>query len=223
MLSWLMSLDICYPLYMVQETYLLLCYIKLWLWLSLCFANYSLLLRCCWLLRIFLLQTWQSLISSCAPSPCPSPWWSCCTHTGPGGTTWYTTNITYSSHNIHYQGIFCKLMGATQNTCVFFSTFSIALIAIDRYFFIVHSPNIQISIIQALFLSLMSFMVSALLASPLFLVTHLTELPSLTSNKSLFYCFEDWTTHTYKQVYALVCLVTQYLGPCMVVMLAYVR
>ena len=114
-------------------------------------------------------------------------------------------------------------MGATQNTCVFFSTFSIALIAIDRYFFIVHSPNIQISIIQALFLSLMSFLVSALLASPLFLVTHLTELPSLTSNKSLFYCYEDWMSHTYKQVYALVCLVTQYLGPCMVVMLAYVR
>ena len=82
-------------------------------------------------------------------------------------------------------------MGATQSTCVFFSTFSIALIAVDRYIFILYSPRTQITITQALLFSLMSFLVSALLASPLFMVTHLIELPSLVSRTTFLYCYED--------------------------------
>ena len=114
-------------------------------------------------------------------------------------------------------------MGATQSTCVFFSTFSIALIAVDRYIFILYSPRTQITITQALLFSLMSFLVSALLASPLFMVTHLIELPSLVSRTTFLYCYEDWLSHTHRKMYALVCLLTQYLGPCVVVGVAYGR
>ena len=39
----------------------------------------------------------------------------------------------------------CKLIGTTQATCVFFSAFSIVLIAVDRYLFIVHPTSTQIS------------------------------------------------------------------------------
>ena len=43
------------------------------------------------------------------------------------------------------QEVMCKLLGATQNCCVFFSSFSILLIAVDRYIFIVHPTTGQIS------------------------------------------------------------------------------
>ena len=46
------------------------------------------------------------------------------------------------------QEILCKLIGATQSTCVFFSSFSILLIAMDRYLFIVRPMGCQISIKQ---------------------------------------------------------------------------
>ena len=39
----------------------------------------------------------------------------------------------------------CKLIGTTQATCVFFSGFSILLIAVDRYIFIVRPSSTQIS------------------------------------------------------------------------------
>ena len=39
----------------------------------------------------------------------------------------------------------CKLVGTTQASCVFFSSFSILLIAVDRYMFIVHPTATQIS------------------------------------------------------------------------------
>ena len=44
--------------------------------------------------------------------------------------------------------ILCKLIGTTQATCVFFSSFSIVLIAVDRYLFILHPTNTQISTVQ---------------------------------------------------------------------------
>ena len=39
----------------------------------------------------------------------------------------------------------CKLIGTTQASCVFFSAFSIVLIAVDRFIFIVHPTSTQIS------------------------------------------------------------------------------
>ena len=39
----------------------------------------------------------------------------------------------------------CKLIGTTQASCVFFSAFSIVLIAVDRFLFIVHPTSTQIS------------------------------------------------------------------------------
>ena len=46
------------------------------------------------------------------------------------------------------QEILCKLIGSSQSTCVFFSSFSILLIAIDRYLFIVRPAGRQISVNQ---------------------------------------------------------------------------
>ena len=53
----------------------------------------------------------------------------------------------YTQYNMFSppQEVMCKLLGATQNCCVFFSSFSILLIAVDRYIFIVHPTTGQIS------------------------------------------------------------------------------
>ena len=48
-------------------------------------------------------------------------------------------------HQHHDQEILCKLAGIIQSTCVFFSSFSIALIALDRFLFIKHPTGVQIS------------------------------------------------------------------------------
>ena len=45
------------------------------------------------------------------------------------------------------QEIMCKLVGTSQATCVFLSSFSILLIAIDRYLFIVHPTWPQVIIV----------------------------------------------------------------------------
>ena len=59
-------------------------------------------------------------------------------------------NFHFQFLNIYFQEILCKLAGIIQSTCIFFSSFSILLIAIDRYFFIVHPTGNQISIKQVL-------------------------------------------------------------------------
>ena len=49
-----------------------------------------------------------------------------------------------------FQTMVCKLFGITQSSCVFFSSFSILLIAVDRYLFIVHPSARQISTAQVI-------------------------------------------------------------------------
>ena len=115
------------------------------------------------------------------------------------------------------------MSGTTQATCVFFSSFSIVMIAVDRYIFIVRSTSTQISINQAFLLSLMSLVLSAILSSPLFIITKLDLEHSLLSDKTFSFCYESWGHSHNKLVYTLACLLTQYLGPCVVVGVAYLR
>ena len=46
------------------------------------------------------------------------------------------------------QGVLCQLTSASQSTFVFFSSLSVTLIAVDRFLFIIHPKNYQISIRQ---------------------------------------------------------------------------
>ena len=67
----------------------------------------------------------------------------------------------------------CKVLGSFQATFVFFSTFSILLIAVDRYRFIVHPSKSQISISMAVIMSVTTFILSMLISAPLYLMTEL--------------------------------------------------
>ena len=98
----------------------------------------------------------------------------------------------------------CKLVGTTQASCVFFSSFSILLIAVDRYLFIVHPTATQIStkqvapnlnqfvsnfVLQAFLLSFVTLFISTFLSSPLFFLTKLDVKKTL-MGETYSYCYE---------------------------------
>ena len=83
----------------------------------------------------------------------------------------------------------CKLIGTTQATCVFFSGFSILLIAVDRYIFIVRPSSTQISTKQAFILSFVTLFISTFLSSPLFFLTKLDVKETL-MDETYSYCYE---------------------------------
>ena len=66
--------------------------------------------------------------------------------------------------------ILCKMIGTIQASCVFFSSFSILLVALDRYRFILHPSQTQLSNTQAFLASGLAFLLSATLSTPLFVI-----------------------------------------------------
>ncbi|XP_023334629.1 neuropeptide F receptor [Eurytemora carolleeae] len=121
------------------------------------------------------------------------------------------------------QEVLCKMMGTSQSTCIFFSAFSIVLIAVDRYQFIVNSTEVQISILQAGFLSLFSFLLSVILSLPVFFFTKLEVKLNFVSKEELSYCYEDWSSTTVRLSYTVTCFTCQYLIPSIIVGFAYYR
>ena len=104
-------------------------------------------IRWCWQQGTCSSRRWRCRTSCSARSACLSLLSTSSPTIGPSARTWF--GIEWSSRKWpRLQAILCKLIGAIQSTCVFFSSFSILLIACDRYFFIVHPTGSQISIKQ---------------------------------------------------------------------------
>ena len=86
--------------------------------------------------------------------------------------------------------ILCKLIGTIQASCVFFSSFSILLIALDRYRFILHSTKTQLSNTQAFLASGLAFVLATTLSSPLLFITKLEFRKNIFTDKYFSYCYE---------------------------------
>jgi hypothetical protein len=97
------------------------------------------------------------------------------------------------------------------------------LIAIDRYFFIVHSTSTQIDTAQAFLLSGVSLGISIILSFPLFSLTRLEVNYSLLTETAYSYCYEGWEAEYGRLPYSSTCLLIQYLIPSAIVALAYTR
>ena len=91
-------------------------------------------------------------------------------------------------------GILCKLIGTIQTSCVFFASFSILLVAVDRNRFIVHPTKFQLSNQMAVLASLFALTLSVLLSTPVFLITDLKTRRNVISGEYMSYCYEvgDW-------------------------------
>ena len=86
--------------------------------------------------------------------------------------------------------ILCKMMGTIQAICVFYSSFSILLVSLDRYRFILLSSKTQLSNNQAFLASGLAFLLSATLSSPLFLLTKLKTRTNPFTEQHFSFCYE---------------------------------
>ena len=86
--------------------------------------------------------------------------------------------------------ILCKMIGTIQTSCCFFSSFSILLVALDRYRFILHPSKTQLSNTQAFMASGLAFLLSATLSTPIFVITKLKIRKNLFTDKYLSFCYE---------------------------------
>ena len=61
----------------------------------------------------------------------------------------FSKQFHYRSHQILFvQYLLCKSIGVIQSTCIFFSTYSVVLIAVDRFLFVIRPCSVQISTLQ---------------------------------------------------------------------------
>ncbi|XP_023335731.1 neuropeptide F receptor isoform X2 [Eurytemora carolleeae] len=112
--------------------------------------------------------------------------------------------------------LLCKSIGIIQSTCIFFSTFSVVLIAVDRFLFVIRPCSVQISTTQALGLSLFSLVCSVAISSPIFIFTDLT---SYFNDDTV--CEDTWETSEDRLIYATACALLQYVLPLIIVLIAY--
>ena len=94
--------------------------------------------------------------------------------------------------------ILCKMIGTIQASCVFFSSFSILLVALDRYRFILHPSQTQLSNTQAFLASCLAFLLSVTLSTPIFVITKLKIRKTPFTDKYFSFCYEvSWTLKDY--------------------------
>ena len=87
-------------------------------------------------------------------------------------------------------GILCKMIGSVQASCIFFSSFSILLVALDRYRFILHRGKTQLSSAQAFSSSGFGFLLSITLSAPIFVITKVKIRRNLLTDDYSSFCYE---------------------------------
>ncbi|KAJ1525272.1 hypothetical protein ONE63_010096 [Megalurothrips usitatus] len=116
----------------------------------------------------------------------------------------------------------CKMLGTLQALSIFVSTISITAIALDRYQVIVYPTGNNIQKVGAIVISVMIWVVSLLLASPLFVFRKL-DVHQVMDIGTVPYCFEDWPIQNGRAYYSVFSLIFQYVFPIVIVTLAYSR
>ncbi|XP_021368412.1 neuropeptide Y receptor type 1-like [Mizuhopecten yessoensis] len=113
--------------------------------------------------------------------------------------------------------IVCKLVPTLQTIYVFVSTFTIMLIAVDRYRAIVHCANATRDRTRLMYIFPMVWMVSLALALPMF-VFHEVEDVYITKGIFLFSsCLENWSSDIARKSYASVILGIHFIFPMIVI------
>ncbi|XP_066967300.1 neuropeptide F receptor-like [Macrobrachium rosenbergii] len=116
----------------------------------------------------------------------------------------------------------CKLVGTLQATSTFVSTISITAIALDRYQVIVYPTKQSLKTVGAVLTLLLIWVVSFILALPLFLwrtlTHHVINLPNL---YSVNFCFEEWPTTHGGGYYSVFVIIVQYCLPIVTVSVSY--
>jgi len=121
----------------------------------------------------------------------------------------------------------CKMIGTSQATSIFVSTFSITAIALDRYQLIVNPTRDSLQRVGAISSLVLIWIISIILAGPMYAYKKLdfpsntTEIKEQFQLEILAYCIEDWPIEHGRGIYSGVCLLLQYVIPFLTVTIAY--
>jgi neuropeptide F receptor len=133
--------------------------------------------------------------------------------------------ILSNSWPLGESAISCKMVGSLQAVSIFVSTMSITAIALDRYQLIVYPTQASCQRAGALAVLGAIWLISAVLAAPLFIWRTLEhhDIPYPNSPiQSVDYCFENWPGQG-RAWYSAACIVIQYALPIVTVSIAHVR
>lgn len=121
----------------------------------------------------------------------------------------------------------CKMIGTSQATSIFVSTFSITAIALDRYQLIVNPTRDSLQRLGAALTLAIIWIISFILAAPIYVFKRLDFPPNTTQITEQFqldilaYCIEDWPIEHGRGIYSGVCVLVQYVLPIITVTVAY--
>jgi len=117
--------------------------------------------------------------------------------------------------------ILCKIVRTSPAITVFFSSYTMAIIAIDRHRFIVHSTKRQVSVSEAVLISVGLFVFSVLTSTPFAVITKLKKMFEEPGDYDyIAFCVED-LPQLGQALLSLGTVVLQYLVPCAIVTFCY--
>lgn len=144
----------------------------------------------------------------------------------------------------------CQFLHSIQIVIILVSSFSIMMIAIDRWMFVVFSQSRQLQGKDAAIIILFIWIISIMLSMPTFLsrtitnnilddasfylkIKELTEKlessPKINSKINISlqgqytkYCYEQWSDTLYKRIYILILFVLEFVLPCLTMLITYI-
>lgn len=119
--------------------------------------------------------------------------------------------------NWHFGAILCRLIPCVQGGSVFIFTYSLTIIAVDRYILVMHPHRRPISRQQALTLTAIIWILSVMTMIPLALFMNLISYPSVCGQ----FCTELWPNETSRRAYTLFVLTAQFVAPFVVMTFCY--
>ncbi|XP_077992229.1 prolactin-releasing peptide receptor-like [Glandiceps talaboti] len=114
----------------------------------------------------------------------------------------------------------CRFVPMVQAISVYVSVMSHVVIAIDRYFAIMHPLRARLTLTACSVIIAVSWLIACCLASPIAAYTHQFDLRSFGLG---IVCFELWPTPSRRTTYGISLLLIQYITPLIIVTVIYTR
>ncbi|EPB72771.1 7 transmembrane receptor [Ancylostoma ceylanicum] len=130
------------------------------------------------------------------------------------------TPITSIYKNWYFGEQMCHSLPWIQGASVFVATFSLTLIAIDRYFMVVTPHKRRMTRVQARFVMVCLWLVAILITFPYSWYMQLREPEGGYCGK---FCTEEWPNEWVRRAYTVFVLIAQFFVPFMIMFYCYAR
>ena len=129
------------------------------------------------------------------------------------------TPIALYMKNFTLPGALCKILPMTMGVSVYVSTLTSTAIAVDRYFVIVHPfiPRMKSWLCMLIMVSV--WVISVLISMPLAVY----QSKNVVNHTSQVICAENWPEEATRKVFTIVSFVLQFLVPCFLISICYIK